>query len=59
MDHGTVPHEGKEEHHTTPHQDHGASLMEEQGHETAPHGVSGDTHEEWGSSLTEEFPVSQ
>jgi regulator of protease activity HflC (stomatin/prohibitin superfamily) len=44
MDHDTVPHEGKEEHDTAPHQDHGAS---------------GGTHEEWGSALTEEFPVSQ
>ncbi len=63
MDHDTVPHEGKEEHDTAPHQkDHGASLME-QGHETTSHEVSGETHEdaheEWGSSLTEEFPVSQ
>jgi regulator of protease activity HflC (stomatin/prohibitin superfamily) len=59
MDHDTVPHEGDEEHDTAPHQkEHGASLME-QGHETTSHEVSGDTHEEWGSSLTEEFPVSQ
>jgi len=62
MDHDTVPHEGDEEHDTAPHQkDHGASL--EQGHETTSHEVSGETHEsaheEWGSSLTEEFPVSQ
>jgi hypothetical protein len=60
MDHDTVPHE---EHDTAPHQkEHGASLME-QGHETTSHEVSGETHEttheEWGSSLTEEFPVSQ
>jgi len=63
MDHDTVPHEGKEEHDTVPLQeDHGASLMEH-GHEATSHEVSGETHEdaheEWGSSLTEEFPVSQ
>jgi len=63
MDHDTVPHEGDEEHDTAPHQkEHGASLME-QGHETTSHEASGETHEttheEWGSSLTEEFPVSQ
>jgi hypothetical protein len=62
MDH-TVPHEGSEEHDTAPHQkEHGASLMEH-GHETSSHEVHGETHEsaheEWGSSLTEEFPVSQ
>jgi len=50
------------EHDTAPHQeDHGASLIE--GHETTSHEVSDKTdntaHEEWGSSLTEEFPVSQ
>jgi len=63
MDHDTVPHEGKDEHgfHDAA-QDHGASLMEH-GHETTSHEESGETHEpahvEWGSSLTEEFPVSQ
>ncbi len=63
MDHSTVPHEGKKEHDTSTHQeDHGASLTEH-GHETTSHEESGGTHEavheEWGSSLTEEFPVSQ
>ncbi len=53
-------HEGSSMEHDTPtHQeDHGASLMEH-GHETTSHEESGGTHEEWGSSLTEEFPVSQ
>ncbi len=68
MDHGTVPHDGKEEHGTVPHQkeeDHGASLMEHHGQETTSHEMPGETHEavheEWGSSssLTEEFPISQ
>jgi regulator of protease activity HflC (stomatin/prohibitin superfamily) len=65
MDHDTVPHKGKEQHElhdTAPYQDHGTSLMEH-GHETTSHEESGETHEsphvEWGSSLTEEFPVSQ
>ena len=63
IDHDTVPHEEKGEHDTAPHQeDHGASLME-QGHEATSHEVPAETHdtahEEWGSALTEEFPVSQ
>ena len=65
MDHGTVPHDEHDS--VVPHQkeDHGASLMEHHGQETAPHGVPGETHEtaheEWGtsSSMTESFPVSQ
>ncbi len=57
-----VPHGGKDEHHTAPHQkDHGASL---DGHGPAeassPHETHGAVHNEFeSSSMTQEFPVSQ
>ncbi len=59
-----APHDttGKGEHGVTPHrQEEGHNAPLENGHETTSHEESGKTHgadEEWGSALTEEFPVS-
>ncbi len=59
-----APHDttGKGEHGVTPHrQEEGHNAPLEHGHETTSHEESGKTHgadEEWGSALTEEFPVS-